>query len=311
MRIRPILIGSICLLWPLISANAAYSRTWHLNPGGTGDALSIEAACDSASASDTIALSQGTYIEHAVCDSLNDLTLVSVDGPRKAIIRADWTGPTLAFFWGNNIRIDGLAFEGSQNGLYFYWCSDIELENSAFRDIGNSAPGSALSCDRSSSVTIESNYFVSNYEGVNFDEFNSDIIIRRNTFLDNEVGIYMNTATYVIISNNLICGSQYGIHGVPVEPTVSCNNLYANAINYDLVDVPDPTGTNGNISLDPQFCAVDPVQTENYFLQSDSPCAPGNHPQGYGCGLIGGAPVGCSTVSIRSKTWSGIKQMYK
>jgi hypothetical protein len=282
-----------------------------LNPGGTGDAPSIKAACDSAFAGDTIALSQGTYVEHAVCEYLSDLTFVSIDGTRKASIRGDWQGPILAFFWSTNIRIDGLIFEDSGGGVSFYSSSDLQVENCTFQNIGNGY-SSGLDFDLSGRLVIDHCLFISNYDGVGFVDFNSGISIFSSTFLDNShAGIYLDTSTYVDIQNNLICGSYYGVEGNPVSPYLSCNDVFNNTVNYSIGGEPDPTGMNGNISVDPQFCAMSPALTGNYTLQSDSPCAPGNHPQGYDCGLIGCAPVGCSTVSIKPTTWSRIKSLYE
>ena len=49
----------------------------------------------------------------------------------------------------------------------------------------------------------------------------------------------------------------------------------------------------------------------NYYLQSDSPCALGNQPDGIDCGLIGPLPVGCGPVTIETRTWGSIKAMYR
>ena len=67
----------------------------------------------------------------------------------------------------------------------------------------------------------------------------------------------------------------------------------------------------GNTSVDPQFCAVDPAGSENFSLQADSPCAPGNHPTGAPCELIGAVPVGCAVVPIEATTWSRLKCMFR
>jgi hypothetical protein len=71
----------------------------------------------------------------------------------------------------------------------------------------------------------------------------------------------------------------------------------------------DQTGVNGNISVDPEFCGID--DSGNYYLQSDSPCAPGNHPAGYDCGVIGALPVNCGTDPAKQHTWGSLKEMYK
>ena len=45
----------------LITAAAAYSRTWYITPDGTGDAPTIQAGIDSAAAADTVLLADGTF----------------------------------------------------------------------------------------------------------------------------------------------------------------------------------------------------------------------------------------------------------
>ncbi|MDD4857397.1 MAG: hypothetical protein PHD74_04735, partial [Candidatus Krumholzibacteria bacterium] len=73
----------------------------------------------------------------------------------------------------------------------------------------------------------------------------------------------------------------------------------------------DLTGTNGNISVDPQFCAGDPSGSGDFFLQSDSPCAPGNNPDEASCGLIGAYPVGCREDSVERASWGAIKSLFR
>jgi hypothetical protein len=58
--------------------------------------------------------------------------------------------------------------------------------------------------------------------------------------------------------------------------------------------VPDPTGTNGNISLDPRFCDY---ESRDFHLAADSPCAPFTPPNPE-CGLIGAWPVGCAATAV-------------
>jgi hypothetical protein len=87
----------------------------------------------------------------------------------------------------------------------------------------------------------------------------------------------------------------------------SCSNLFGN----NQGDTICGTDAGGNFSADPEFCAVDPATSSNVAIQADSPCAPGNHPDGAACGLIGAAPVGCGTVSVRNTTWSGFKSWYR
>jgi predicted outer membrane repeat protein len=67
----------------------------------------------------------------------------------------------------------------------------------------------------------------------------------------------------------------------------------------------DQLGVNGNFSADPQFCGE--AGSGNYYLQSDSPCAPANN----SCGeLIGALPVGCEVVATQETSISAIKSLY-
>jgi hypothetical protein len=112
----------------------------------------------------------------------------------------------------------------------------------------------------------------------------------------------------VAVMNNLVVGNRsdvltprgYGILCQGSSPR--CNLLWGND-----VDQSDCTADPSNLSADPQFCAVDPGTSMNFLIQMDSPCAPG---QGL-CGLIGARPVGCSTVEVRGKSWSQVKQLFR
>lgn len=62
-----------------------------------------------------------------------------------------------------------------------------------------------------------------------------------------------------------------------------------------------------NFGLDPNFCSP-----SDYHLEASSPCAPGNHPNGFNdCGLIGPLPVGCGTVKTEQTTWGAVKALYR
>gem|GEM_PF-1271502 len=88
------------------------------------------------------------------------------------------------------------------------------------------------------------------------------------------------------IAFNDAYGIRFDVFNSQIE--VLCNNVYLNQTNY--IGCPDPTGTNGNISLDPLFCDT---STGDYHLQETSPCAPPNN----SCGvLIGALGVNCSSV---------------
>lgn len=69
---------------------------------------------------------------------------------------------------------------------------------------------------------------------------------------------------------------------------LACMNVVGNGVDW--VGTSDPDGQEGNFSEDPLFC--DP-ENGDYTLAANSPCLPGNHPDGYDCGLIGALGEGC------------------
>lgn len=114
------------------------------------------------------------------------------------------------------------------------------------------------------------------------------------------------TMTDVIVA---LCGG--GGSGVNIDGTstglASCTDIWGNSGGDWVGSLAAQLGTNGNISADPRFC---PGPT-NFFLQGDSPCAPGNHPDNAACGVIGLLPVACGSVAVEQKTWGEIKSMYQ
>jgi len=67
--------------------------------------------------------------------------------------------------------------------------------------------------------------------------------------------------------------------------SVVCNDVYGNGLDYS--GITDPTGTDGNVSVDPDFCDVG---EDNYHVTPESPCAPAHSG---GCDLIGALSATC------------------
>ena len=85
------------------------------------------------------------------------------------------------------------------------------------------------------------------------------VTVVNNTIVGNWTGIYMGTpydSSHYVFRNNLIVGNTVGVDmpelttGFPV-PVWDHNLVFDNDTNYR--ELPDPTGTNGNISVDPQL----------------------------------------------------------
>lgn len=143
------------------------------------------------------------------------------------------------------------------------------------------------------------------------DNPNGTIIIEANTIDRTTFGaaIFCQRASSPLIRRNIVVHSVGGVECVWGSfPTFECNNIFDAGSRY-AGDCPDQTGLNGNISADPQFCGV--AGSGNNTLQSDSPCAPSNHPDGYQCEGIGVFGVGCGSMSTKTATWGAIKAMYR
>lgn len=87
--------------------------------------------------------------------------------------------------------------------------------------------------------------------------------------------------------------------------TTSCSDIYGNSGGDAL-----PGGSidaGGNFSLDPVFCSLGAL---DFSLDSSSPCAPGNHPDGIPCELVGARGVNCGQVQTERRSWGAVKALY-
>ncbi len=195
--------------------------------------------------------------------------------------------------------------------------SSPTISINTFRNNSAQGGGGALGL-LESSPWVENNLFRGNQSAlggaVYCDNFSAGPI-RYNTFDENGAssgagaGVLCTNYSAPVISNNIVVNST---NGNPIEtkndsvPTITCCCFFNNAGGDAL-----PLGAfdgGGNFAEDPQFCGID--GSGNYFLQSDSPCAPGNTPTPKACGGIGAFVVSCATTATEEKTWGAIKALY-
>ena len=111
---------------------------------------------------------------------------------------------------------------------------------------------------------------------------------------------------FVMIAQNIVVGCEVGMGLSQGASYASCNDVWNNVFNWY---GPDPTGMNGNISVDPLFC--DATQ-DDYTLSTPSGCLPGNHPDGAACGIIGALGEGCSgPVPTVDTSWGRVKSRFQ
>jgi predicted outer membrane repeat protein len=173
-------------------------------------------------------------------------------------------------------------------GAIFWWSSMGSISNS--RILHNQAQNGGGIWIGRSNVSIENTVLWSNTAfsfGGALRSFNSSCAITASIFAFTAGGSAVGCDVGVIVTCSDIFGSTGG-------DWVGC--------------IADQAGINGNFSLDPLFCDA---AAGDLTLSSESPCLPGNHPDGADCGLIGALGQGCGTVSVESKSWGEIKGLYR
>jgi len=127
-------------------------------------------------------------------------------------------------------------------------------------------------------------------------------IITNCTFADNAAprgAALFYEGLWIELENTIIAFSTEGeaidcIYTIE-DPVVACCDITGNA-GGDWVGCLDGLGTqNGNFALDPLFCDR---EDGNVTVAGNSPCLPGNHPDGYSCDLIGALPEGCAPLAL-------------
>jgi hypothetical protein len=175
---KPIVTAAVVAL--LAMSTPALARVWHVNPGGTGDAPTIQAAIDSAAVGDTVSLADGNYTgagnREIDCYS-GALTIVSESGdPNQCVITCsgsaqDCTDDCTAFHFRSTEpgaqRLEGVTITGWCGGVVCEANSCPAIANCIFRknhclaaEIGN--PGAGLRCLQNSRPTITDCVFQDN-----------------------------------------------------------------------------------------------------------------------------------------------------
>jgi hypothetical protein len=329
------------------------ARTWHVNPEGTGDAPTIKAGVDSAAAGDTLLLADGTYTGNGNRDVGvgKAVTVASESGNPEACI-IDCQGNDTEYHRGftmNAGRLEGLTI---RNGWQDYGGAldlgvGVAVSNCRFIDNSAYESGGAIvvwsTWDYSTvrdcyfegntaiwyggavgtppyymvHVRFEDCTFVANdcprgaavYIGDDVEEY--EFLMEGCTMVGN-IGTCVAAWGYLYtrISRTIIAyGTGAAVSGAPV---LACCDIYGNEGGDWTANIVSGLGHNGNISACPSFCLAD-AEPYDFRLCDDSPCLPGNHPDGYDCGLIGAWDEGCACGPTKTEpaTWGAIKSIYR
>ena len=238
-------------------------------------------------------------------------------------------GGGLALKLGGSAELDGLLFGGNQSGtwgggLEASLYGEVTLRNSVFVDNRAWYWGGGVaflgSWDVDDRLIVENCDFVDNWAqrwGSAITAYSSaELHVTDCSFVGNETeDTFPNIGAAILcalwspfyMERTIVAGTRRGVGiriGDPDTVSIQCSNVWGNADgNFDNID--DPTGLDGNISLDPLFCGT--VGGDSLALMNTSPCLPANN----ACGvLMGNHGQGCETVRTESRSWGSIKSLY-
>jgi len=216
---------------------------------------------------------------------------------------------------GNSSLVEDNQFlSNGGGGVYLNGCNPT-IHRNLFQDNDNPlGPGGGIDMV-GASPSISQNLVLRNHSGTHGGgiSIEGSAVLTGNTMVLNRAdlgggNVYVEGQSVATLTNNILSHSpQQGLSlNGPNTVTLSCNDVSNNAGgNYS--GLADPTGTNGNISLDPLFCNLIALDVH---LAQISPCTAANAPAG--CSLIGALDIGCQgQVRTEVTTWGSMKARYR
>jgi hypothetical protein len=203
----------------------------------------------------------------------------------------------------------------------------LELVDCVFRNNSAVSYGGGLECGDHASVYLRGCIFDNNSAGWGGGIVcvTASLWIENCTFFGNRAtaseyfgepgggSVYVFGESSVVLENTIIASSSSG-EGIWCEdenvPEVSCCDIWGNAHGGWVGCIADRLGVDGNFSANPLFCNI---ETGDFQVETCSPCLPGNHPDGYECGVevgafLSGRECGAAT---EPTTWGSIKAIYR
>jgi len=324
---------------------------WNVNPQGTGDAPTIQAAYDAAGAGDLIVLAPGVYIDSNTrvihgfgagefpsttatafmkagvdleSSSGAEATIIDGQNARHGLIGPDVTPASIRGVTFLNCVSAG-TYGGTEKwgGGVLIYRSQATIQDCRFvQCIGLfGGGGGGVFFSQGSGGILRGNLFLRCHSGDlggGVEIFLHDgAVVENNTFVDNSTvdhgGAILFNSSSATLDNNIFAGNTAGLSG----GAVGC--LYDNPMTASC----NLFWENDAPSLDDVMeCNVVIGQNDNIVtdpLFCDAPAdnytidafSPASPNNPNGCGLIGAYGVGCGPVSVESKTWGVIKSLYR
>jgi hypothetical protein len=170
-------LTAVFLLGIIVLAGPASARTWYILANGTGDAPTIKAGLDSASAGDTVLVATGTYYEYgihlksgvAIESEAADVRWAVIDGQGQGrVIIADGVDASgqIEYFTITGGQASGSGSEGCGGGMLCTNYSTPTVRMCLFRSNVADNIGGGMYCDGHSAPYLDHVYFRENEAGM-------------------------------------------------------------------------------------------------------------------------------------------------
>ena len=349
LSLHQTLAAGLLLLVMASAASPATARTWFIQPGGGGDAATIQAGIDSAAAGDTVLLAAGTFTGDGNRDidfKGKAIVLTSVSGPQATIIDCEEQARGFNFQNGETRAtvLSGItlihADPGKSAGGIFCTGASPTIDNCVLRDItiDSNAVGGALFCVSFANPLVTRTHFVDNAAGFGgalwcgdgSQPVFEDCVFENNSALLDGGAIFCVSFGRATFNRCTIAENTAGNLGTDVfmrdaspvfTQTIISSSLGGDMIYCDVGAAPsfnccDIFGTMSGAHA-PDLNGSDNIFDDPLFCGVDGS---GNYflqstspaaAANSPCGLLIGAyDVGCGTTASKAKTWGSLKNMY-
>jgi len=307
MRI-PVLAAVLILCF----SGTALAATYVVNPDGTGDFPTIQAALAGATNGDVIELTDGVFTGEGNRDIEflgKAITVRSQSGQATdCIIDCQHLGRGFHF---QGLETDQTVLEGVSiingfitgayplgggGGIRCYRASPIVRDCIVAHcraDWGGGIWSHQSYPPRFIRCTLYGNE--ATIRGGGFDAYQGAPLLEGCTIVGNTAprgaGIGGTVSALITVANTIVAfneGSGSVYCGTGTSMVFTCSDIFGNGWGDWFEWIASQLGVDGNISAHPLFC--DPLAAD-FHLQENSPCAGENHPE---CDLIGAWPVACA-----------------
>jgi hypothetical protein len=204
-------------------------------------------------------------------------------------------------------------------GAWFQVGGQVTFRDCRFDGNHSNFYGGAVHIELGGTIRIERSVLANNsgkFGGACSASFTGRIEIDRSTLARNSAtaqgaALYLDTGAHATIANSIVCCATSGdlVHCSSATVEVSFSDVWNDATNVREEfggSCPDPTGTNGNQSVDPLFC--DP-NGPNFLLAGASPCV-GAASDGGNIGWTAGTSCRMG-LSLERASWGSVKSRWR